>query len=115
MTMEDAAAELSIGRTRMYALVKSGELRSVRIGRVRRVSADALREYVQSLEQGRVMTTTALPACTEMTCPHHGAANRDVAPARAQVHARPHRAAAGPGSPVPRTEGGMSARAIRKP
>jgi excisionase family DNA binding protein len=48
-TVEDAAAKLSIGRGTAYALIKSGDLRSVRIGSLRRVPADALREYVESL------------------------------------------------------------------
>jgi excisionase family DNA binding protein len=47
---EHAADKLEIGRTRMYALLKSGELRSVKIGRSRRVTAGALQDYVNRLE-----------------------------------------------------------------
>jgi len=42
LTVEEAAERLGIGRTLMYALVTSGEVESVRIGRLRRIPADAL-------------------------------------------------------------------------
>jgi excisionase family DNA binding protein len=49
LTVEAAAAQLSISRTRMYALIKTGDVASVRIGRLRRVPADALAEFVRRL------------------------------------------------------------------
>ena len=49
LTVEEAAERLGVGRTLMYALVKSGSVESVRIGRLRRVPADALAEFVESL------------------------------------------------------------------
>ncbi|GLW91885.1 helix-turn-helix domain-containing protein [Actinokineospora globicatena] len=49
LTVEDAARQLSIGRTRMFALIKDGAIASVRIGRSRRVPEDAVRAYVQRL------------------------------------------------------------------
>ncbi|MEU7868301.1 helix-turn-helix domain-containing protein [Dactylosporangium sp. NPDC049140] len=49
LTIEEAAQWLGIGRTTMYALVMSGEVRSVTIGRLRRVPVQCLEEYVQSL------------------------------------------------------------------
>ncbi|WP_432980976.1 helix-turn-helix domain-containing protein [Dactylosporangium sp. CA-233914] len=49
LTIEEAAQWLGIGRTTMYALVTSGEVRSVTIGRLRRVPVQCLEEYVQSL------------------------------------------------------------------
>lgn len=49
LTPEDAAAALSIGRTTMYALISRGLVRSVKIGRARRVPAQALTEYVGQL------------------------------------------------------------------
>jgi excisionase family DNA binding protein len=48
-TPEHAAERLDVGRTTAYALIASGELRSVKIGRSRRVPADALEEYVGRL------------------------------------------------------------------
>jgi excisionase family DNA binding protein len=49
LTIEDAAKRLGIGRTTMYALVMSGEIRSVTIGRLRRVPLRCLDEYVNAL------------------------------------------------------------------
>jgi excisionase family DNA binding protein len=48
---ERAADKLEIGRTRMFALLKSGELQSVKIGRSRRIPATALTAYVNKLVQ----------------------------------------------------------------
>lgn len=49
LTVEQAAAVLGIGRTTMFALIKSGDVESVLIGRLRRVPADAIDAYTASL------------------------------------------------------------------
>lgn len=49
LTVEEAAQRLGIGRTTMYSLVKNGEVRTVTIGRLRRVPLACLNEYVDSL------------------------------------------------------------------
>ena len=49
LTVEDAAKRLGISRTTMYGLIKAGEIRSVPIGRLRRVPIVALHEYVNRL------------------------------------------------------------------
>ena len=49
LTVEEAAERLGIGRTVMYALVSSGAVESVRIGRLRRVPTDALVTFLDSL------------------------------------------------------------------
>lgn len=49
LTVEAAAAQLSISRTRMYALIKTGDVFSVRVGKLRRVPAEALTDYVRQL------------------------------------------------------------------
>lgn len=49
LTIEEAAQQLGIGRTTMYALTKNGEIRTVTIGRLRRVPAFCLDEYVNNL------------------------------------------------------------------
>lgn len=49
LTVEQAAEALGIGRTTMFALIKSGEIESVRIGRLRRVPADAIEAYTNRL------------------------------------------------------------------
>jgi excisionase family DNA binding protein len=51
MTMEDAAERLCIGRTLMYSLVKAGAIEPVRIGRLRRVPAEALDAFVRQLQR----------------------------------------------------------------
>jgi excisionase family DNA binding protein len=52
---EEAARALSIARTRIYELMASGKLRSVQLGRSRRIAADDLRDFVrrQLAEQTR--------------------------------------------------------------
>ena len=49
LTVEQAAEALGIGRTFMYELIGSGEVESVLIGRLRRVPANALCDYVARL------------------------------------------------------------------
>jgi excisionase family DNA binding protein len=49
LTVEEAAERLGIGRTLMYALVKSGEVESIAIGRLRRIPLDALDDFVERL------------------------------------------------------------------
>jgi excisionase family DNA binding protein len=52
LTVEEAAARLGVGRTVMYALVSSGAVESVRIGRLRRVPAEALVTFLDGLRKG---------------------------------------------------------------
>ncbi|MFD5317886.1 excisionase family DNA-binding protein [Streptomyces sp. NPDC127098] len=59
LTVEEAARRLSIGRTTCFALIGSGELESVPVGRLRRVPADAVRDYVTRL---RATNRTTAPA-----------------------------------------------------
>jgi excisionase family DNA binding protein len=47
---EQVARVLNIGRSKVFDLIRSGELRSVKAGGSRRVSATAVREYVARLE-----------------------------------------------------------------
>lgn len=49
LTVEEAAEYLRIGRTRMFALVRTGEIESVRIGRLRRVPVTAVSAYAARL------------------------------------------------------------------
>lgn len=46
---EAAAAALGIGKTKVFELISSGQLETVRIGRSRRIPADALEAYVARL------------------------------------------------------------------
>ena len=51
LSVEQAAWRLGLGRTVMFGLVKSGEIESVKIGRSRRIPADALITYVKKLRE----------------------------------------------------------------
>lgn len=51
LTVEEAAERLGVGRTLVYALVKSGEIESISIGRLRRIPCDALDDFVTRLRQ----------------------------------------------------------------
>jgi len=60
LSPEEAADALKIGRTRVYALIASGDLRSVLIGRSRRIPVTAVVEFVKRLEDaGRTMDTAS--------------------------------------------------------
>jgi excisionase family DNA binding protein len=50
LTPEQAAAALCVGRTTIFALMKSGELRSLLIGRLRRIPLDEVEAYVSRLK-----------------------------------------------------------------
>ena len=52
LTPADAARALSISRTRVYELMASGRLRSVKIGRSRRIPVDALGAFVSEVSKG---------------------------------------------------------------
>ncbi|WP_448060652.1 helix-turn-helix domain-containing protein [Cellulomonas hominis] len=47
LTVVEAAHRLGIGRTLMYELIDSGEVRSVHIGRLRKVPVESLSEFVE--------------------------------------------------------------------
>jgi excisionase family DNA binding protein len=50
LTPVEAATVLGVGRSKVYQLLKSGQLTSVRIGRSRRVPAEAVQEFVAGLQ-----------------------------------------------------------------
>jgi len=49
LTVEEAAELLKIGKTTLYALVMSGDVESVQIGRLRRIHVDAVKAYASTL------------------------------------------------------------------
>jgi excisionase family DNA binding protein len=49
LTPEDAAEVIGVGCTKLYELLRTGAIESVRIGRARRIPADALHDYVTRL------------------------------------------------------------------
>jgi excisionase family DNA binding protein len=58
LTVEEAAKSLRLGRTLVYRLIASGELESVTVGRLRRVPAECLTEYVATLRRTRASEAT---------------------------------------------------------
>lgn len=49
--VEEVARALRIGRTKVFDLIKSGELASVKIGGSRRIPASSVHEYLSRLIQ----------------------------------------------------------------
>jgi excisionase family DNA binding protein len=49
LTVEEAAERLGVGRTLVYALVRSGDIESIAIGRLRRIPCDALVDFVNRM------------------------------------------------------------------
>ena len=46
----EAAAHLSVGRSKIYELIRLGQVRSVKVGGCRRIPRSALAEFVSGLE-----------------------------------------------------------------
>ncbi len=53
LTVEEAARAMAVGRTTVYHLLAAGSLRSVKIGRARRIPLEAVRAYVAELGTGQ--------------------------------------------------------------
>jgi excisionase family DNA binding protein len=51
LTVEEAAAVLSLSRTRLYGLVMRKEIYSIKVGGARRIPLQALHDFVQRLSQ----------------------------------------------------------------
>ena len=69
LTPEEAFEKLSVGRAKGFQMLGSGELPSIKIGRLRRVSVEALRIWVQQ-------QTEAASTPTGLSKGHNGG-NRD--------------------------------------
>jgi excisionase family DNA binding protein len=46
----EAATVLGISKTALYGLIRANRIRSIKDGKLRFITADALREYVRTLE-----------------------------------------------------------------
>lgn len=53
LKIPEVMERLSVGQTKVYELMSSGELRSVKVGRARRVPSDELERFVARLDDSR--------------------------------------------------------------
>jgi excisionase family DNA binding protein len=51
LTVEETAAVLRVSRTRVFDLIRTHQLRSRKIGRVRRIPVAAVEEFVRALAE----------------------------------------------------------------
>lgn len=59
LTVEEAAVLLGIGRTQMFALIRTRQVESVRIGRLRRIRTAALHDFANRLAAEQNSQTAA--------------------------------------------------------
>ena len=50
LTVEQVAKMLNIGRNKVYYLLRTSQLRSIKIGKSRRITDEQLAEFIASLE-----------------------------------------------------------------
>ena len=53
LKIPEVMARLAVGQTKVYELMSSGELRSVKVGRSRRVPNDDLERFMAELDDSR--------------------------------------------------------------
>ena len=49
-TVEQVAEMLHVGRDKVYYLLRTGQLRSIKIGKLRRITSQHVAEFIASLE-----------------------------------------------------------------
>ncbi len=49
-TVEQVAKMLHVGRDKIYYLLRTGQLRSIKIGKLRRITEEQLANFIESLE-----------------------------------------------------------------
>jgi excisionase family DNA binding protein len=52
LTVEQTAQVLHVSRDRVYYLIRLGRLRSIKIGKLRRISPGWIAEFIEELERG---------------------------------------------------------------
>jgi excisionase family DNA binding protein len=65
--MHEAATVLILGLTKTYELANAGSLRTVKVGRARRVPADALTEFVEGLQRSSLELEPVDPRSARMS------------------------------------------------
>lgn len=56
-TVEQVADMLNIGRDKVYQLLRTGQLRSIKIGKLRRITEEQLAEFVAAREEQVSLTS----------------------------------------------------------
>lgn len=51
LTVEEVADALCLGRCKIFDLLRSGELESVKVGRLRRIPVDAVHDFARRLRE----------------------------------------------------------------
>jgi excisionase family DNA binding protein len=51
--VEEVIQLVGIGRSKLYAYILSGQLRSLKLGRRRKIPADAIPEFIHKLQQAQ--------------------------------------------------------------
>jgi excisionase family DNA binding protein len=51
-TVEEVAEMLHVGRDKIYFLIRTGQLRSLKIGELRRITGEQLADFIASLADG---------------------------------------------------------------
>ena len=69
-TVEQVADMLQIGRDKVYFLLRTGQLRSIKIGKLRRITDHHLAEFIASLEDGQPQTDPSNPRRAVVTGAH---------------------------------------------
>ncbi len=67
-TVEQVAEILHVGRDKVYYLLRTGQLRSIKIGKLRRITSQHLAEFIASLEDVE-MCCTAMHASEGRSSP----------------------------------------------
>jgi excisionase family DNA binding protein len=55
LKIDEAASQLGVGRSFLYAAIQRGELATVKLGRARRVPLADLTRYVERLREGEAI------------------------------------------------------------
>jgi excisionase family DNA binding protein len=50
LTVEEAADRIGICRSNMFKLIRQGDVKSVKVGRLRRITPAALEDFIQKLD-----------------------------------------------------------------
>ena len=77
---KEAAEVLGIGRSNLYQLLADGSLDSVKLGGLRRVSVEALQEFVERLRKGDSLAGNRVVECRVEGMTDHDVAEPSVLP-----------------------------------